>query len=186
MISFEGCAFYSRAPCHRSVSAASPRWQQQHNGMSERLLLRLRSDKRGQREVPAPGAVHRHLPPLRGRRLLRAGAAEGARGEGALDAEVRAFQPEVQPEQEGPEQLPQELRGGERGGHPCWHDQTSVGLHRRVLLRGNCGVDHRWGGETGALFSVSSISSISFIWKHKLKLSQLICALSACSSLISP
>lgn len=79
---------------------------------------------------------------MRGRRLLRAGAAEGARSEGALGAEVRAFQPEVQPEQERPEQLPQELRGGERGGDPRGHNQTSMGLHRRFLLRGNCGINH--------------------------------------------
>ena len=43
----EDCAFCSRPTCHRSLAATAPRWQQQHNGMSERLLLWLGSNKRG-------------------------------------------------------------------------------------------------------------------------------------------
>lgn len=111
--------------------------------MQERLLLRLGSDQRGQRALPAAGALHHPLPPLRSRRLLGAGAAQGARGEGAVGAEVRALLPEVQPEREGLEELLEELRGGERGRDPRGHDQTSVGLHRSVLLRGHCRVNHR-------------------------------------------
>lgn len=110
--------------------------------MQERLLLRLQSDQRGQRQVPAAGALHHRLPAVRSRGLLRAGAAHGARGQGALGAEVRDLQAEVQPEQEGAQQLPEELRGGERGGHTRGRHQTPVGLHRSLLLRGNCGVNH--------------------------------------------